>query len=83
MDEIEKIEYSLNISRYVSTAMPEEIIDIAQVHKELSEIESTITKAKKHPQWVSKRTWVVRVAITQLIFLNCDGHQEKILFNCR
>ncbi len=46
MEEIEKNEYNLNISRYVSTAEPETIIDIGQVNKELAEIEKTITKAK-------------------------------------
>ncbi|MCP4113186.1 MAG: SAM-dependent DNA methyltransferase [Desulfobacteraceae bacterium] len=46
MEEIEKNEYNLNISRYVSTAEPEPIIDIGQVNKELAEIEKTITKAK-------------------------------------
>jgi type I restriction enzyme M protein len=47
MEEIEKNEYNLNISRYVSTAEPEEKIDIKQVNKNLKEIEKTITEAKK------------------------------------
>lgn len=46
MEEIEKNEYNLNISRYVSTAEKEEIIDITQVNKNLAEIEKTISKAK-------------------------------------
>ena len=46
-EEIEKNEYNLNISRYVSTAEPEEKIDIGQVHKNLTEIEKKITEAKK------------------------------------
>lgn len=47
MEEIEKNDYNLNISRYVSTALPEEIIDIRQVNKDLIEIETKITEAKK------------------------------------
>ncbi len=46
MEEIEKNEYNLNISRYVSTAEPEEIIDIKQINKDLIKIEETIVKAK-------------------------------------
>ena len=46
MEEIEKNEYNLNISRYVSTAEPEKIIDIRQVNKNLNEIEKTISKTK-------------------------------------
>ncbi|WNF05926.1 type I restriction-modification system subunit M [Brevibacillus borstelensis] len=48
MEEIEKNQYNLNISRYVSTAEKEEIIDITQVNKNLVEIEKTISKAKKN-----------------------------------
>jgi type I restriction enzyme M protein len=47
MEEIAKNEYNLNISRYVSTAKPEEKIDINQVSKDLAKIENTITKAKR------------------------------------
>lgn len=46
MEEIEKNEYNLNISRYVSTAEKEEIIEITQVNKNLADIEETISKAK-------------------------------------
>lgn len=46
MKEIEKNGYNLNISRYVSTAEEEEIVDIAEVNKNLVEIENTIIKAK-------------------------------------
>jgi type I restriction enzyme M protein len=46
MQEIEKNEYNLNISRYVSTAEPEPIIDIEEVNKELVDIEMKISKAK-------------------------------------
>lgn len=47
MEEIEKNDYNLNISRYVSTAESEEIIDIQKVNKELIEIEKKIIKAKE------------------------------------
>lgn len=46
MEEIEKNDYNLNISRYVSTAEEAEVIDIAEVKKNLDEIEETIRKAK-------------------------------------
>lgn len=49
MEEIEKNDFNLNISSYVSTAVPEEEIDLAAVHTRLVEIEKEITKAKnKH-----------------------------------
>lgn len=49
MDEIEKNGYNLNIARYVSTALEEEIIDLAEVKKNLDETEITIRTAKdKH-----------------------------------
>ena len=46
MEEIEKNEYNLNISRYVSTAETEEIVDINEVNKKLVEIEDKINNAK-------------------------------------
>lgn len=46
MKEIEKNDYNLNISRYVSTAEEEEIVDIAEVNKNLADIEDKIIKAK-------------------------------------
>ena len=47
MKEIEKNECNLNISRYVSTAEPEKIIDIQRVNKELNKIKSKIAKKYK------------------------------------
>lgn len=55
MDEIEKNCYNLNISRYVSTAQAEEIIDIKQVNKDLVAIEKEIKKAKdKHNKFLKE-----------------------------
>jgi len=55
MEEIEKNDFNLNISRYVSTAMEEEIIDIADVKKRLDTIEEDIFKAKtKHNQFLKE-----------------------------
>jgi len=55
MEEIEKNGFNLNISRYVSTAMEEEIIDIADVKKRLDIIEEDIFKAKtKHNQFLKE-----------------------------
>jgi len=45
MEEIEKNDFNLNISRYVSTAKPEQKIDIQAVHAELVDIENNIAEA--------------------------------------
>ena len=53
MEEIEKNGYNLNISRYVSTAAEEEIIDLVDVKKTLDSIERDINEAKaKHNQFL-------------------------------
>lgn len=55
MDEIEKNEYNLNISRYVSTAVPEEQIDLKEVNKKLVELDEVITDAReKHNQFLQE-----------------------------
>ena len=49
MAEIEKNDFNLNISRYISTAVGEEEIDLAATHGELVEIEIAIkTATGKH-----------------------------------
>ena len=49
MAEIEKNDFNLNISRYISTATAEEEIDLEATHAALVEIEKTITAAStKH-----------------------------------
>jgi type I restriction enzyme M protein len=47
MDEIEKNEFNLNISRYVSTSLDEEIIDLKVVNKKLVDLDKVINKAKE------------------------------------
>lgn len=47
MDEIEKNDFNLNISRYVSTAKPEPVIDIASVNAELIGLENDVVNATK------------------------------------
>lgn len=47
LEEIEKNNYNLNISRYVSTATEEEEIDLSVVHGQLQELEGKIADAKK------------------------------------
>ena len=55
MEEIEKNAYNLNISRYVSTAAEEEIVDLAEVKKSLDMIEEDILNAKtKHNQFLKE-----------------------------
>ena len=49
MSEIEKEDYNLNISRYISTASAEEEIDLTKTHADLVAFESQIAAAKaKH-----------------------------------
>ncbi|PUB29450.1 type I restriction enzyme M protein [Elizabethkingia sp. YR214] len=49
MSEIEKNDYNLNISRYVSTAVAEEKIDLKEVHENLTDINKKIEEAtEKH-----------------------------------
>ncbi|NLP61218.1 type I restriction-modification system subunit M [Paraburkholderia sacchari] len=49
MEEIEQNDFNLNISRYVSTAVAEDEVDLKAVHRQLVAIEKEITKAKdKH-----------------------------------
>lgn len=45
MDEIEENDYNLNISRYVSTAEPEPIIDLKEVHQKLADIDKKANEA--------------------------------------
>lgn len=55
MAEIEKNGFNLNISRYVSTAVGEEEIDLAATHRELVEIEKSIASAKeKHNSFLKE-----------------------------
>ena len=55
MAEIEKNDFNLNISRYVSTAQAEEEIDLAKVHQELQGLEKTLQEAKdKHNRFLKE-----------------------------
>ena len=45
MEEIEKNDYNLNISRYISTAEAEPEIDLAAVHAQLTDVEKRIAEA--------------------------------------
>lgn len=55
MEEIEKNDFNLNISRYVSTAKPEEQIDLQAIHQALIELESKSSKAKEtHNQFLKE-----------------------------
>lgn len=48
MDEIARNDYNLNISRYVSTSVEEEKIDLLEVNKKLVSIEEEIKKGKRY-----------------------------------
>ncbi len=55
MEEIEKNDYNLNISRYVSTAKPEEIIDLKEVNSKLEEINKRANVARdKHNSFLKE-----------------------------
>lgn len=55
MEEIEKNGYNLNISRYVSTAPEEEIVDMEAVRQELEKIEKDIHSAKvRHNEFLKE-----------------------------
>ncbi len=55
LEEIEENDFNLNISRYVSTAEPEEQIDLKEVHQKLSLFEEQIHKAKEeHNQYLKE-----------------------------
>jgi type I restriction enzyme M protein len=55
LEEIEKNDYNLNISRYVSTAESEEEIDLAAVHSRLADIEKRIAEATEtHNQYLKE-----------------------------
>jgi type I restriction enzyme M protein len=55
MAEIEKNDFNLNISRYISTAVGEVEIDLPAIHAELTEIEGTIqTATGKHNEFLKE-----------------------------
>ena len=55
MDEIEANDFNLNISRYVSTAEPEEEINLGAVHTELKQIEKQIQESTaKHNEFLEE-----------------------------
>ena len=45
MDEIERNDFNLNISRYVSTVKPETPVDLSATHTELVEIDKQIRES--------------------------------------
>ncbi len=55
MAEIIENDYNLNITRYVSTAKPEPIIDLAETHKAIVEADNDIRKmTKKHNDYLKE-----------------------------
>lgn len=55
MDEIQKNDYNLNISRYISTAIPEAEIDLEVVHGNLVDLEKKIgTATEKHNEFLKE-----------------------------
>lgn len=53
MEEIEKNGFNLNISRYVSTAKPEPIVDLKEVNQKMIDIEKNIIKwTNKHNEFL-------------------------------
>ena len=55
MEEIEKNDFNLNISRYISTAVAEEEIDLEETHRKLVDIEKTVKEAtEKHNKFLKE-----------------------------
>jgi len=55
MKEIEKNLYNLNITRYISTAEPEPIIDLVEVNEKLIVINEQIEKkTKEHNEFLKE-----------------------------
>lgn len=55
IEEIEKNDFNLNISRYVSTAKPEEQIDLSVINQSLIEIEKEIVNStKEHNKYLKE-----------------------------
>ncbi|MBN4063740.1 type I restriction-modification system subunit M [Cardiobacterium sp. AH-315-I02] len=55
MEEIEKNDFNLNISRYVSTAKPEPIVDLQAVNEELLKIDKNSQEAaQRHNQFLKE-----------------------------
>lgn len=55
MEEIEKNDYNLNISRYISTTAGEEEIDLAAIHQKLTKAEDDIQNAtRKHNEFLKE-----------------------------
>lgn len=55
MEEIAANDYNLNISRYISTAKPEDAIDLAAVHVQLTALEKQIKDAtEKHNEFLKQ-----------------------------
>ena len=55
MEEIKKNEYNLNISRYVSIAEPEPIIDLEDVNKKMMDIDKIIKESTdKHNEFLKE-----------------------------
>lgn len=55
MEEIEKNDFNLNISRYISTAVADEEIDLTATNRELVEIEKAVAEAKaKHNSFLKE-----------------------------
>ena len=53
MERIEKEGYNLNISRYISTAVADEAIELDAVNEQLVDLEEKIVKAKaKHNEYL-------------------------------
>jgi type I restriction enzyme M protein len=55
MEEIEKNDCNLNISRYISTSVGEEEIDLSATHRDLVSIEASIQAATaKHNEYLKE-----------------------------
>jgi type I restriction enzyme M protein len=65
MEEIEKNDYKLNISRYVSTSIDEEKIDLAEVNQKLVDLETIIKEARDKHNGFLRELGLAEITIIQ------------------
>ena len=66
MEEIAANNFNLNISRYITTTLPEKEIDIIAVNTDLASLKKTLSKPPRSIMRFSKRTRVACLAACQL-----------------
>ena len=75
LEKIEENDYNLNITRYISTAKPTEIIDLTKVHVELCDADRKIIEAtRRHNQFLKELGLPL---LCDLQILDTESQEEK------